>query len=107
MIESLQVIESDVYSVTKEGAIFLGENPMTKEEVSSLQEEIKFLEKTRVWSILTNTLAYKAKEKMFENATTFEDMRFGKAMLFNITFMKTLMKQIKALQPIKPKVGDK
>lgn len=109
--DMLKVIPNDIFVVAKGCYILLGVNPITKEEVVSLQEEIKFLEKTRIWSIMTNSVADKAKEKMFENALTFEDMTFGKAMLKNIQLMKTIMSQIRGIKiPVeKPKkpVTDK
>jgi hypothetical protein len=94
----LSVIPQDIFVIAKGGYVLLGVNPITKEEVVSLQEEIKFLEKTRIWSIMTASICDKAKEKMFENALTFEDMTFGKAMLKNVQLMKQIMSQIKGIK---------
>ena len=93
----LYVDSKDIYTVAKTGGIYIGELPITKDELKSLQEEIKFLEKTRIWSILVNTMAEKAKEIMFEKSETFEDMRTGKAMLLNIRQMKKIMAELKSV----------
>lgn len=93
----LEVVPTDIFRTSTKGYIFLGVYPITKEEVISLQEEIKFLEKTRIWSILTSSIVDKAKEKMFENAETFEDMTFGKAMMKNVELMRKIMSQIRSI----------
>lgn len=95
MEDMLKVIPEDVFKVTDKGYVLLGKTPMTKEEVGILQSEIKFLEKTRIWAILTAGVADKAKQIMFEKAQSFEDMKTGKAMLYNIEMMKNTMIQIK------------
>jgi hypothetical protein len=107
MTKELQIEPKDIFKITKEGYVLLGANPITKEEVSALQEEIKFLEKTRIWSIMTNGVCDLAKQIMFEKAQTFEDMRTGKAMLKNVELMKNTMIQIKNLQIVKPKPSTK
>lgn len=96
--ELLTVNPVDIFRITKEGIPKLGDFAITKEEVVALQEEIKFLERTRIWSILTATLADSAKKIMFEKSKSFEDMRTGKALLYNIQLMKTIMKQIRSAQ---------
>jgi hypothetical protein len=93
----LLVEPKDIYTVTKTGSVYLGEFPVTKDELKTLQEEIKYLEKTRIWSILVNTVSDKAKEIMFEKSETFEDMRTGKAMLLNIRQMKKILTELKSI----------
>lgn len=93
----LYVDSNDIYTVSETGGVYLGETPVTKDELKSIQSEIKFLEKTRIWAILTNTMVEKAKEIMFEKSETFEDMRTGKAMLLNIRQMKKIMAELKSI----------
>ena len=101
--EYLMVKPQDVLKILEGGYVLLGSDPITIEEVSSLQEEIKFLEKTRIWAILTATVCDKAKQIMFEKAITFDDMKTGKAMLFNVDLMKKMMTQIKSIKIAQPK----
>jgi len=93
----LTVEPNDIFTVTKEGVVYLGANPMAKEELKSLQEEIKFLEKTHIWGILTATVADEAKRIMFERSETFEDMRTGKAILRSISLFKRICAQLKSV----------
>ena len=106
-MNDLSINEKDIFKVTKEGYVLLGNQGMTKEEVSALQEEIKFLEKTRIWAIMTTGVKDVAKQIMFEKAQTFEDMRVGKAMLYNLELMRNTMIQIKNIQLPKKPTGKK
>lgn len=67
----------------------------TKQEIAVLKAEIDFIVKSRVWQILTNTLGDRARKVMFENATTFDDMRWGKAILYAIDIQQKIMEKIK------------
>jgi len=65
----------------KTGQMFLGSYLMTEAEIKNLQEEIKFLEKTRLWEVWQNTVKKQAIDTGMYNSTTFEDMRTAKAFL--------------------------
>lgn len=94
------VTEQDVLSILQDRLgktirLYLGKEQITDGEYLTLLEEAKFLEKTRLWSILTNSLAEQAKLRMFEQAKTSEDLYFGKAMLYCIDTQKKLIDRIK------------
>ena len=89
------VVPEDVFCVDKQGKAYLGGYPITEKEVKSLREEIAYLEKTRIWGVLTNTIANDAKQRMFECAKDFDDMRGGKFILYAIDLQKKIMNLIK------------
>lgn len=79
---NVTILPEDVFSYNpKTGQMFLGSYQMTENEILNLQEEIKFLEKTRIWEIWQNTIKKQAIDTAIYNSTTFEDMRTGKAFL--------------------------
>ena len=85
----------DVFSI-KNGVFMFGNEQMSHEEIKSMQEEIKFIEKTRVWTILVATLESDAQEKMFLKSTSFDDMWAGKMMLYNLSVVKNILRRIKS-----------
>ena len=102
LINSIKV--EDVVSFSREG-IYLGAYKVGKEELHALKEEIKYFEKARIWEILTNTLAFKAIERIGEKSITFDDVWSGKMMLFNIELQKNILaviKNYKTPEPLKP-----
>lgn len=102
LINSVRV--EDVVSFSRDG-IYLGGYKVGEAELHSLKEEIKYFEKARIWEILTNTLAYKAIERIGEKSITFDDVWSGKMMLLNIELQKnilTAIKNYKIPEPLKP-----
>ena len=84
----------NVFTHNKAGLLMCNGEQLTEAEISSLQEEIKFLTKTRIWGILTNTLKDMARQTMCENSQTWDDMLTGKMMLFNISIQENVLKLI-------------
>lgn len=88
----------DVFRVVKtEGGsiIKLGNEQISNMELASLQEEIKFIEKTRFWKIITETLKNDAMERGFTKSQSFDDMRACKMMLFNLDIIDKIKDNIK------------
>lgn len=75
----------------KNGIFLIDDEIVSKEEMRSLQSEAKFLQHTRLWQILTETIKDQAEKVMFEKSTSFEDMRTGKMMLYNINLQKQIV----------------
>ena len=97
-MEEITIDPKDIFTVTKDGYVLLGKEPITADEVASLQEEIKFLEKTRIWAIMSAGVGERARQIMFEKSKTFEDMRVGKAMLYCMEMLRNTMVQIKSIK---------
>lgn len=74
--------------------ITLGTDKITQDELKTLKSEAVFITKTRLWSVLTNTLAEQAKLRMFEKSKCDADMIFGKASLLNIETQKNIVNTI-------------
>lgn len=98
------VVPEDVVTTDKQGQLFIGGTKLTAMEVGSLKSEAEFLVKTRLWSILTNSLKDQAMKVMFERSTTFDDMRAGKMMLYNLNVQEKI---IYALLTVKSVVESK
>ncbi len=88
------VISEDVFHV-EHSLPFLGNEQLSMEEIKMLKEEIRFLENTRIWHIITNTLASDAQEKMITKSQSFNDMLSGKMLLYGISVQKNIMRKIK------------
>ena len=91
MNELPQLKATDVIK-TKPDGLYLGENKITEQEFNNIKEEVAYITKTRIWDILTNTLGDIARQTMFEKATNFDDMRWGKAILYAIDVQEKIMK---------------
>lgn len=94
------VTADDIISIlqNKSGQVvqlFIGKEKITNNEWRGLNEEAKFIVNTRLWSIITNSLAEQAKIRMFESSKNDADMMFGKAMLYCIDTQKKLIEKIK------------
>lgn len=101
---STTVLAEDVFSYNpKMGTMFLGSYQMTENEIKNLQEEIKFLEKSRIWEIWQNTVRKQAIDTAIYNSTTFEDMRTAKAFLKVLGTFADINTVIKSWKPIQKK----
>jgi len=78
--------------------LFMGGEQMADAEIKSLQSDVKILEGMKIWHILTNNLTDKAKEIMFVNAKTTDDLFFGKAILYSMDLMSNINKEIKKIK---------
>jgi hypothetical protein len=85
--------------------LYLNGQQISDLEAHSLQEEVKFLERTKVWDIIQNSLGKQAMNIMFENAkaldTIYDDEKVGKAMRLGSAILMSLEIQKKILEIIK------
>ncbi len=96
------ILAEDVFTYApKLGKMYLGAYEMTQNEIVALQEEIKFLEKTRMWEIWQNTIKKQAIDTAIYNSTTFEDMRTAKAFLKVLGTFQDINTIIKSWKPVK------
>ncbi len=91
------VMVEDVLTLDKVGRVYFNNKLATKNELKALNAEAKFISKSRAWQILTATPESQAHKKMFQNSTNFEDMFFGKAMLFNIDLQRNILAKLETL----------
>ena len=75
----------------KTGMIFLGGEKLEPEAALSLRQEAELLVNTKIWEIFQNTIGDTARKAMFEKSQSFEDMRSGKMMLYNLSILKKVV----------------
>ncbi len=81
----------DILLVSKEGAIFLGGEKLTQQDLTNLQAEIKSLKQFKIWRILQETLRHKAVEKAITQSENWEQVLSGKMMLHSLGVMKSVV----------------
>lgn len=74
----------------KTNLLYLGGEQIGKLEAHSLLEEVRFLEKTKVWQIMQETLRSQAMEKAFKSSVNFQDLLTAKLMLYNLDVQKKI-----------------
>lgn len=104
--EFLRIKREDVFTVGKgqrgEYILLLDGKAMTENEIKNLQEDIKFIEKSKLWVIYTETLKNAAIEKAMYKSTSYDDMRNGKEVLEVIKLLKEINVYIRAWKPLPP-----
>lgn len=88
------IVTSDIISVDKMGRIKIDGELITEGEAASLYEEAKFLLESRLYKILISTPKSQAMEIMYNKSETFDDMRNGKMMLYNLSLQENIIKAI-------------
>lgn len=75
----------------KTGAVLIDGKPIQPDELRQMQAEIKDIEGSRIWKLISETTKHRAEERIFKNSLVIEDIRFGKAMLYNLSLQKSIM----------------
>lgn len=86
-----EIINSD----PKTGLVNIDGIPLTKQELTTLKAEVKALEGFRIWKIMSETTKHYAEERIFNKSINMDDIRYGKAMLYNLDLQKSILKVIK------------
>lgn len=91
------VITNDViFQDSKKNLIFIDDKPITENELKQLKAEVKALEGFRIWNIMTNSIRHVAYDKIFNKAVNFDDVTYGKAMLYNLDTLQSIARVIKS-----------
>lgn len=88
-------IEEVISNDPKTGGILIDGKPIKLDELKQMQAEVKAMEGFRVWKIMSETTKYQAEDKIFNKSINLEDIRFGKAMLYNLSLQKSILEVIK------------
>jgi hypothetical protein len=91
----------------KAGGLFLRNKPIPETQLRNLQSEVKFLKKSSIWPVLTETLVADAYERMFMKSQNFEDMRSGKMELLAVATMEGIINRIELLKLDPPLAAKK
>jgi hypothetical protein len=77
------------------GTLYLGDLPLSQEELRMLVSEAKALEKMRLWSIVNETMKQKCYEKGWKNSTNIEHLNIAKAEYAVLDTQESIIKIIK------------
>lgn len=85
---------------TKSGQVGykLAGKSLTPQQAANLHTEAQVIAKMGLWKIMTETLRHTAHLKMFSKAENFDDMKWGKAMLYNIDVMETIVSKLESME---------
>ncbi len=86
------VTVDDILTASKTGKIFLNGVELTEGQASALKVEAEFFRDSHLAKIFFDTLYSQAQKIMFEKAESFDDMRNGKMMMYNISVQKNIIK---------------
>lgn len=78
------ITEDDVLRTTKNGGILCKGKPLSREMLDQMQNEAEYIKNSITFKLLMDDMRYLANQTMYERSSSFEDMRFGKAMLYLI-----------------------
>jgi len=87
------IVPGDVIRDVK-GAIYLGKERVTDQELRSLQAEVKALKMMRIWSILNETPKQVAYEKGWKNSTSMEHLNTAKTMWSVLDLQESIINTI-------------
>lgn len=71
---------------------------LSYEEVQALAMEANALSQSRALKLILADLEYLANQTMFEKSKTFDDMLFGKAMLYNIDILRKKITNLESMK---------
>jgi hypothetical protein len=86
----------DIITTDKLNVVYIGGQRVSQEEMKILIEEVKWLEKSKIWRIFTETVRWEAQQTMFEKSKDWNDMLTGKTMLYNLSLLERICKLIKS-----------
>ena len=98
------VDKNKVFTVTTNGVIKLGDNPMTKQELAVLKGDIKTFKQMSFLGVLFETIRQKAIEKSVINSDvtstgqTNLELLAGKMMLHNLGIIKSIIDLVEKVQ---------
>lgn len=71
---------------------FLNGKQMSEPEVRILKEEAEYIKRTQLWGLVESNLTKKAHEKIVTESLNWEDVFFGKAMLYVVSVIQEFFK---------------
>jgi len=82
------ITEEEVLRPDKKGGIIYRGRTLSKEMRDRLQDEAEMLENSYTLKFILEDMEYLANKTMFEKSSKFDDLLFGKAMLYTIDVLK-------------------
>ena len=78
------ITEEELLRVNKNGKIICRGRVITREMQDQIQVEAEYIKNSITFKLVTDDMKYLANQTMFEKSSKFDDMVFGKAMLYVI-----------------------
>lgn len=88
--------EDDILTISGKDWLYR-KRRLSKEEVLALKEEAASFEKSLLYELMYKDLRYLAWRQMADDATSIDDIIFGKAMLYNGSMEKKFVKNLTKL----------
>ena len=88
------ILEEDVLRSDGKGGIICRGKRLTKEMVDRIHEEAELLDNSVVMKLVLDDMDYLAQKTMFEKSTSFDDVIFGKAMLYTTDILRKKIKNL-------------
>ena len=88
------VTEEDVLRTTEKGGIMCKGKALSREMLDQMQNEAEYINNSITFKLLMDDMRYLANQTMYEKSGSFEDMMFGKAMLYNIEVLDKKLKKL-------------
>lgn len=89
--------EEDIL-ILKNGGVYWHGKLVPHDRLSTIAEGAERFENSLVWKALSSEVEYQAEKRMFRKSLNYDDMMFGKAMLYNIEIIEEKMKYLKNLK---------
>lgn len=81
--------------VGKPAGLYLGSELISPEELKMMKQEAIALENMKIWTVMQETIRADAMKRGFENATSFDDLKTCKLMLYNLDIINSTLKVIR------------
>src|SRR5688572_1212914 len=91
------VTEDEILQL-KPGGLFRNKRPLTNAEVAELQSGAEALKQMYIFQQLMTEMKHVANKRMYESSQSFDDMMFGKAMLYTIDVMEKKIDNLSKLK---------
>lgn len=87
-------VPDDVITFDKIGNAYVNSEKLDETQLDVLKSEAAFIVKSRLWTLITNSLAETAKKTMFEKSESFDDMMSGKMLLYAIDVQRKIIEKL-------------
>jgi hypothetical protein len=88
------IVPEDIMTIDKLGKIKIDGIEISEGEKIALIEEAKFFRESRLYKIMMNTPKKMAMEAMYNLSQSYDDMKSGKMMLYNLSVQEKLINGI-------------
>jgi hypothetical protein len=90
--------DTDVISFNKMGEIFFDGQKLSDIQKSNLKSEASFLEESMLWNVMNKYFLRLARNKVYNESNSLEDMAYAKTVLFTLDVQKTLVDKLKNIK---------